>query len=187
MNPIPSTSKAPQNAWKTSSLTNTNPQRHNVVEERSFSSIVKNQRETNENNIMESKILLECRKMVKECFSEFFTGVTECLKKLFKSFKLDSFTSDTIKNIITKQCKMFNPHIAEERSELETDDETEQGILSSDIELRSSRKTKKKNKKKRKKSEEISGRSSLERSCNCLLYTSPSPRDKRQSRMPSSA
>ena len=23
--------------------------------------------------------------------------------------------------------------------------------------------------------------------CNCLLYTSPSPRDKRQSRMPSSA
>ena len=26
-----------------------------------------------------------------------------------------------------------------------------------------------------------------ERSCTCLLYTSPSPRDKRQSRMPSSA
>ena len=27
----------------------------------------------------------------------------------------------------------------------------------------------------------------LERLCSCLLYTSPSPRDKRQSRMPSSA
>ena len=27
----------------------------------------------------------------------------------------------------------------------------------------------------------------LASSCNCLLYTSPSPRDKRQSRMPSSA
>ena len=27
----------------------------------------------------------------------------------------------------------------------------------------------------------------LEMGCNCLLYTSPSPRDKRQSRMPSSA
>ena len=27
----------------------------------------------------------------------------------------------------------------------------------------------------------------LEHSKNCLLYTSPSPRDKRQSRMPSSA
>ena len=26
-----------------------------------------------------------------------------------------------------------------------------------------------------------------EQLCNCLLYTSPSPRDKRQSRMPSSA
>ena len=26
-----------------------------------------------------------------------------------------------------------------------------------------------------------------DRSCTCLLYTSPSPRDKRQSRMPSSA
>ena len=25
------------------------------------------------------------------------------------------------------------------------------------------------------------------KACNCLLYTSPSPRDKRQSRMPSSA
>ena len=25
------------------------------------------------------------------------------------------------------------------------------------------------------------------KSCSCLLYTSPSPRDKRQSRMPSSA
>ena len=29
--------------------------------------------------------------------------------------------------------------------------------------------------------------SALSRSYNCLLYTSPSPRDKRQSRMPSSA
>ena len=27
----------------------------------------------------------------------------------------------------------------------------------------------------------------IEQSMNCLLYTSPSPRDKRQSRMPSSA
>ena len=27
----------------------------------------------------------------------------------------------------------------------------------------------------------------FEKVCNCLLYTSPSPRDKRQSRMPSSA
>ena len=27
----------------------------------------------------------------------------------------------------------------------------------------------------------------IKRSCACLLYTSPSPRDKRQSRMPSSA
>ena len=27
----------------------------------------------------------------------------------------------------------------------------------------------------------------IETACNCLLYTSPSPRDKRQSRMPSSA
>ena len=27
----------------------------------------------------------------------------------------------------------------------------------------------------------------MDRSSNCLLYTSPSPRDKRQSRMPSSA
>ena len=26
-----------------------------------------------------------------------------------------------------------------------------------------------------------------EKACSCLLYTSPSPRDKRQSRMPSSA
>ena len=28
---------------------------------------------------------------------------------------------------------------------------------------------------------------SLKQVCSCLLYTSPSPRDKRQSRMPSSA
>ena len=31
------------------------------------------------------------------------------------------------------------------------------------------------------------GENSLLRSFGCLLYTSPSPRDKRQSRMPSSA
>ena len=31
------------------------------------------------------------------------------------------------------------------------------------------------------------GRSAFVRTYNCLLYTSPSPRDKRQSRMPSSA
>ena len=29
--------------------------------------------------------------------------------------------------------------------------------------------------------------SAINRFCSCLLYTSPSPRDKRQSRMPSSA
>ena len=31
------------------------------------------------------------------------------------------------------------------------------------------------------------GEAPLEESISCLLYTSPSPRDKRQSRMPSSA
>ena len=34
---------------------------------------------------------------------------------------------------------------------------------------------------------DVSGRASVTTSRGCLLYTSPSPRDKRQSRMPSSA
>ena len=36
-------------------------------------------------------------------------------------------------------------------------------------------------------SSEFSGKSKIEQHKICLLYTSPSPRDKRQSRMPSSA
>ena len=36
-------------------------------------------------------------------------------------------------------------------------------------------------------SEAVRGRRTLGVLCTCLLYTSPSPRDKRQSRMPSSA
>ena len=35
--------------------------------------------------------------------------------------------------------------------------------------------------------EKNNGYSALKKVLNCLLYTSPSPRDKRQSRMPSSA
>ena len=34
---------------------------------------------------------------------------------------------------------------------------------------------------------DLTGQTFCDMVCNCLLYTSPSPRDKRQSRMPSSA
>ena len=44
-----------------------------------------------------------------------------------------------------------------------------------------------KKKRKKKKKEEASPQGKNRAMWGCLLYTSPSPRDKRQSRMPSSA